>query len=315
MVRIFYRQGNKVLKETDVRQLGVLQNIIWIDLQNPTQEDEEWVESKCGISIQTPAEIAEIETSSRYFERFNEITANTNFLKLENGSFNKYPVSFILKNNTLVTFRNSELSTFADVNRKIKANSNNFTSCYDVMMSIQETRIDLDADLIERISGEVTHFSKQMAKSNPNGYSDLLIEITNLQENTMTLRESMVDKQRVLSYLLKSTYFPEDKKERLRIVIKDINSLIQHCTFNFERLEYLQNTITGLINIEQNKIIKRFTVFTIAFLPPTLISGIFGMNFEWLPIANSPIGFYISLALMLGSTTSVLVIFRRKGWI
>lgn len=315
MVRIFYRQGNKVLKETDVRQIDTLTDIIWIDLQSATQDDEEWIESKCGISIQTPAEIAEIESSSRYFERYGEITVNATFLKLENGSFYKHPVSFILKNNTLVTYRQGDLTTFADVNRKIKANSDNFTSCYDVMMSIQETRIDLDADMIEKISGETTGFSKLLNKSNPNRYSELLIEIANQQENSMLLRESMVDKQRVLSYLLKSAYFPEDKKERLRIVIKDINSLIEHCTFNFERLEYLQNTITGLINIEQNKIIKRFTVFTIAFLPPTLISGIFGMNFQHMPASAYNYGFFISLLLMLGSTAAVLIVFRKKGWI
>ncbi|MFN4083063.1 MAG: magnesium/cobalt transporter CorA [Bacteroidia bacterium] len=315
MVRIFYRQGNKVLKETDVRQLGQIPNIMWIDLQNPTLEDEEWVESKCGISIQTPAEIQEIETSSRYFERYNEITVNSTFLKLEDGNFTKHPVSFILKNNTLVTYRQSDLSTFADVNRKIKTNNENFTSCYDVMMMIQETRIDLDADMIERMSGEVTTFSRRLAEANPNSYTDLLIDITTLQENTMALRESMVDKQRVLSYLLKSVYFPEDKKGRLRIVIKDINSLIEHTTFTFERLEYLQNTITGLINIEQNKIIKRFTVFTIAFLPPTLISGIFGMNFGFIPMSEWSAGFFISIMLMFASTGSVLLIFKRKGWI
>jgi magnesium transporter len=74
MIRIFYRDGDKVLKETDVKQLAVLENIIWVDLQSPSSDEEEWVESKCDISIQTPAEIAEIESSSRYFERNNEIT-------------------------------------------------------------------------------------------------------------------------------------------------------------------------------------------------------------------------------------------------
>jgi magnesium transporter len=148
-----------------------------------------------------------------------------------------------------------------------------------------------------------------------NKYSELLLEITGLQENTMTLRESIIDKQRVLSYLLKSINFPEDKKGRLRIVLKDINSLIEHSAFNFERLEYLQDTITGLINIEQNRIMKRFTVFSIAFLPPTLISGIFGMNFVVMPMLSSEWGFFASILLMMLSSSIVLLIFKRKGWI
>jgi magnesium transporter len=101
----------------------------------------------------------------------------------------------------------------------------------------------------------------------------------------------------------------------LRIVLKDINSLIEHSAFNFERLEYLQDTITGLINIEQNRIMKRFTVFSIAFLPPTLISGIFGMNFVVMPMISSEWGFFASILLMMLSSSIVLLIFKRKGWI
>lgn len=314
MIRIFYREGDKVLKETDVKQLAVLENIIWVDLQSPSSDEEEWVENKCDISIQTPAEIAEIESSSRYFERNNEITCNSTYLRLDDGQYSKHPVSFILKKSTLYTFRQAELSTFADVNRKIKTNNEIFNSGYDVMMSIQETRIDLDADMIEKVSHEISGFSKLLTTGS-NKYSELLLEITGLQENTMTLRESIIDKQRVLSYLLKSINFPEDKKGRLRIVLKDINSLIEHSAFNFERLEYLQDTITGLINIEQNRIMKRFTVFSIAFLPPTLISGIFGMNFVVMPMLSSEWGFFASIVLMMLSSSIVLLIFKRKGWI
>lgn len=314
MIRIFYKEGNKVYKDTELNNLLTLQHVIWVDMQSPLPEEEEWIENNCGISIQTPQEITEIESSSRYFERINEITANSNFLKLENGKYAKYPVSFILKNSVLYTYRQADLSSFADTVKKIKANNENFTSGFDVLMSVQETRIDQDADSIERVSHEITIFSRTLNTDN-NPSRELLLEINSLQENTMLLRESIIDKQRVLSYLLKSQYFAEDKKERLRIVLKDIGSLIEYSTFNFERLEYLQDTITGLINLEQNRIMKRFTVFSIAFLPPTLISGMFGMNFQLIPMANQQIGFYFSILLMFISSGSVLYFFRRKGWI
>lgn len=314
VIRIFYKQDGKVLKDTDVRQIGLLSNLIWVDLQSPSPEEEEWVESKCNISIQTPQEIAEIESSARYFERANEITANANFLKLDNGHYVKHPVSFIISNSVLYTFRQTDFSTFADVVRRIKTNNETFNSGYDVMMSIQETRIELDADLIERSSAEITLLSKTIGQSKNPG-PEILLDIAELQENTMTLRESIIDKQRVLSNLLRSDNFPEDKKPRLRIILKDINSLVEYCTFNFERMEYLQNTLTGLINIEQNRIIKRFTVFSIAFLPPTLIAGMFGMNFDIIPMMHTGFGFIVSIFLMLLSSGLLLLTFRRKGWI
>lgn len=314
MIRIFYKQGDKIVKDNDVKRLDSLTNIMWVDMQAPTTEEEEWIESKTSISIQTPQEIAEIESSSRYFERNNEITANSNFLRLENGQYEKHAVSFIIKESVLYTFRQADLSTFADVVRKMKANSENFNSGFDVLMSLQETRIDLEADLIERVSNEITVFTRTLSTDrNPN--SEFLLDITELQENTMMLRESMIDKQRVLSNLLKSSLFPEDRKVRLRIILKDIQSLVEYSTFNFERLEYLQNTLTGLINLEQNKVLKRFTVFSIAFLPPTLIAGIFGMNFNTIPGANEPLGFVACIGLMILSSLAVLFSFKRRGWI
>ncbi|MES2656765.1 MAG: CorA family divalent cation transporter [Bacteroidota bacterium] len=314
MIRIFYKQGDKIVKDNDVKRLDSLSNIMWVDMQAPTTEEEEWIESKTSISIQTPQEIAEIESSSRYFERNNEITANSNFLRLENGQYEKHAVSFIIKESVLYTFRQADLSTFADVVRKMKANSENFNSGFDVLMSLQETRIDLEADLIERVSNEITVFSRTLSTDrDPN--SEFLLDITELQENTMMLRESMIDKQRVLSNLLKSSLFPEDRKVRLRIILKDIQSLVEYSTFNFERLEYLQNTLTGLINLEQNKVLKRFTVFSIAFLPPTLIAGIFGMNFNIIPGANEPLGFAVCIGLMVLSSLAVLFSFKRRGWI
>lgn len=313
MIRIFYRNGNKVEKDTDIRQLGQIDNIIWVDLQNPTPEEEEWVEAKCAISIQTPAEIAEIESSSRYFERNNEITANANFMRLENGEFVKYPVSFILKNSILFTFRQADLSTFADVVRKIKANNEIFQSGYEVLLSLNETRIDLDADYIEKISRDIAHCAKVLAYEGK-ADSHLFLEVTKLQESTMMIRESIIDKQRVMLNLLKSMNFPEDKKERLRIILKDIGSLIEHSSFNFDRLEYIQDTFNGLINLEQNKVIKRFTVVSIMFLPPTLIASIFGMNFRYIPLGEWGPGFIFSILLMMGASGVMMFYFWRKKW-
>ncbi|WP_308445300.1 CorA family divalent cation transporter [Thermonema sp.] len=143
----------------------------------------------------------------------------------------------------------------------------------------------------------------------------MLLKLTELQENTILIRESIIDKQRVVSSLLKSLMIPDEEKERLRIVIKDINSLLQHADFSFQRLEYLQNTFLGLVNIEQNHVIKIFTVVTVVFLPPTLIASIYGMNFDYMPELKWTYGYPFSLALMIFSSVLFLWYFKRKKWL
>jgi len=131
----------------------------------------------------------------------------------------------------------------------------------------------------------------------------------------MTIRESLIDKQRVLSSLLKSYKVPEDVREELRILIKDVNSLIDYTKFNFERLSYLQNTFLGLLNIEQNKVIKIFTVIATIFIPPTLIASIYGMNFENMPELHWQYGYFYALILMFLSASVPIFFFKRKGWL
>lgn len=314
MVRIHYKDGRQIKRENDVRELTTLQHVLWIDLQSASQEEEEWVESKCDVSFQTPQEIVEIESSARFFEQGDTINANSNFLKIDESGYQGYPVSFILKKDVLFTYRRGDSKTFADAVRKMKVGSENLHSGADLFLLLLETRIEADADILEAISRDITLLSKSItAEQKPNQNS--LLKITTLQEQTMMLRETIIDKQRVLSGVLRSWLFPENQKEHLRIILKDVNSLLEYATFNFERLEYLQNTFTGLINLEQNKIIKIFTVWTIAFLPPTLIAGIFGMNHDEVPFLNHPYGFWITMGLMVLSSVSVLGFFRRQGWI
>ena len=182
------------------------------------------------------------------------------------------------------------------------------------MLLLLETRIEADADALEGISKDISAISKDLTHEQKTR-QEVLIRISGLQEITMMLRETSIDKQRVLSGILRSQYFPEDRKEHLRIILKDINSLLEYTTFNFERLEYLQNTFMGLINLEQSQVIKIFTVVTIIFMPPTLIAGIFGMNYQHIPSTGESWGFWVSLLLMVFSSLIVLWFFRRKKWI
>ena len=143
----------------------------------------------------------------------------------------------------------------------------------------------------------------------------ILISIKNLQEKTMLLRENIIDKHRVVSNMLRSEMFPNELYSKLSMVIKDINSLLDHTKFNFDRLDYLQDTYLGLINIEQNKIIKIFTVVTVIFMPPTLIGTIYGMNFKHMPEIEWQWGYVFCLLFMVISSVLILWFFKKKKWL
>ena len=182
---------------------------------------------------------------------------------------------------------------------------------YHILVAIMESRIDLDADMIELMAKEIEQFSKRVSLGE-NVNEDFLLDINQLQENTMMVRENVVDKQRMISSILKSDKFPRDVHAKLNVVIKDIGSLLNHTNFSFERLEYLQNTVLGLINLEQNKIMRVLTFVSLLFMPPTLISGIFGMNVTLPVTGHKKLDFIIIVAIMLVSVLVASLLFRKK---
>jgi magnesium transporter len=219
-------------------------------------------------------------------------------------------VSFILCEGIIVTIRHVPLKSFTDVQRRILSNFRALPTGYHILVGILENRIDLDADMIELMSKEIAQYSKKVSLGGAMG-EELLLDINQLQENTMLVRENIVDKQRMISSILKSDKFPRDVFVKLNVLIKDINSLINHTNFSFERLEYLQNTILGLINLEQNRIMKIFTFVSLLFMPPTLIASIFGMNVH-LPIFGNLADFAMVMLIMLIAVGIVLVFFKMK---
>lgn len=290
----------------------LLPNIIWIDLINPTSEEMEQVEKTFGVELFTPQEREEIESSSKYAESESEIGINLNFLRAENGNYINEPVSFILKDDFLITQRQQDYKTFTDAYQKIR--SIKAKNGIDIFLNILEIRIDFDADLIENITEQITKISKGLVKDN-DLKRELLLQITAFQESTIAIRENIVEKQRILSAILKSKFFPKENYETLRVMIKDIGSLLDHTSFNFERLEFLQNTFLGLVDMEQNRIIKIFTVVTVVFMPPTLIASMYGMNFQFMPELDEIWGYPFAIILMVLSSVITLLFFKHKKWL
>lgn len=313
-LRIFYHEDGrlKISKTIDTVKKVDMKSIIWIDLNDVSEDIENELESFLKIYIQEDEEIEEIEMSSRYMQTDDSIVANSNFLT---ESYVLEPVSFILKNEILVSVRGADLKSFGETIRKIYANTSNFPTGYHVLVTLLETRVEYDADMIEDVTDLITNLSKTMSTSDDNLDEDILLQIKDLQEKVMIIRQNIVDKQRVVSNMLKCTFFPKDLLTRLTMIIKDINSLFEYTRFGFDRLDYLQDTFLGMVNLQQNKIIKIFTVVSVIFMPPTLIASIYGMNFDIMPELNLKYGYVLALVLMGLSSGFVLFYFKRKKWL
>ncbi len=317
MLRIYYKKNTRLAKESDVEGLREIpmEDMVWIDLQNPTPEEKITVETYFDIKYSSEEESQEIESSSRFSEMDNEIIINSNFLSVKENSFDYYPVSIILEKGIMFTYRDADLKTFEEAVKKIKANPTLYINGYQILSTILETCIDQDADLIENIAKEIAELNKSLKATNERVDEDDLLKISSLQNDNMMLRENIIDKQRLLSSLIKSSVFPPKYMSVLKIMIKDISSLLEHNKFAFERLEYLQDTFMGLINIDQNRIIKIFTVATVAFMPPTLIASIYGMNFRGMPELEWEYGYLIAILFMVLSSLGTLVYFKKKNWL
>ncbi len=312
-LRLFYLEKSKlkISKSLDILSKIDMKDILWIDLNDVDMEVENRLEEFLKIYIQEDEEIEEIEISSRYIQTEDSIVANSYFL-LEN--FTNEPVSFILKNNILVSVRDVDLRSFNETAKKMFANTKSFPTGFHVLVALLETRVEYDADVIEDTTDLITSLSKNLSTVDDLD-EDVLIQIKDLQEKVMIIRQTIVDKQRVISNMWRSGEFPKDLLPRLSMIIEDIKSLFEYTKFGFERLDYLQDTFLGLVNIEQNKIIKMFTLVSIIFLPPTLISSIYGMNFKFMPELNWKLGFPFSIGLMVLFTSGIIFFFRRKKWL
>ncbi len=312
MINIFYRLGSEIVFAQSETEFARLQrdSVLWIDLLDPSGEEKRATEAFLGTEIQSRAQAEEIESSSRFSESHDAIFANTNFISPESDELVEDPVSFTLVDGILTTLREIPLRSFTGLQRRLLARPAQFKNGYYLFVSIMDQRVDLDADIIELMSKDTAQFGKRINQKEDIN-EEFLLDINQLQENTMVVRENVVDKQRLISNILKSDRFPEELEGRLTVLLQDISSLINHTNFTFERLEYLQNTVVGLINLDQNNIMKIFTFISLLLMPATLVASFYGMNVK-LPIAEFWWAWIAILALMVLLIGGLWFIFRRK---
>ena len=327
MLTIYLKQYNKIIRNAEPELLDNLgyDDILWLDLLSPTIKEQKAVENFMEESLQTRQQVEEIESTSKYSENENSIISNTNFFIPKNdGTFDVEPVSFIISNEgVLVSQRAAESRTFRETEKRLQMNYRSYSTGYHIFISLLEVRIDFDADLVELVAKQVAKLSKDINTEDTID-KEVIHRINSLQESTMVLRENFVDRQRILSNILRSERFPNDIYPRLQLMIKDVNSLINHADFSSQRLDYIQDSALGLINIEQNEIVKIFSVASVIFMPATLIASIYGMNFHFMPELDwvwqiggvtLPLGYIFAIGLMVMASGLTIWFFRYKKWL
>ncbi len=317
MLTCYFREGTRYPHRTGIEACRALEPeaVIWIDLYNSQSEERAFVEERFAVELFTRQEAEEIETSSRYAESEEEINANVNYIyQKDEENFALDPVSFILTGKLLVTQRTIPLRSFDEVRRQLGLSRRPRLNAHLIWVLLMDARVDIEADFLEDISKKIYSTTRNLALEKDLD-EEILIKIYHFQELNILIRESTSELKRLFSFILRSEFFPDSQKEKIRVLIKDADSLLNHTAFHFERLEYLQNTFMGLLDLEQNQIIKVFTLVTVIFTPPTLIASLYGMNFRFMPELDWPYGYPLALGLMVVTAGLTVWFFRRKRWL
>jgi len=301
---------------------------VWHDLINPTPEEDRSVEHQLGISIPTREEMEDIELSARlYQESGAEFMTMTALTGLDGDEPVKTPVTFILKGSSLVTVRYAEPKPFdIFVSRAQRASGVPCANGEMLMTGLIEALIDRLADALERLGNEIDGISREVFRSKVSNVTkktrDLhsIIERIGQKADFLTAtRESLVSISRLVAYhaALES---PERKptkeiRQRIKLLQRDAVSLGDHANFLSGKINFLLDATLGLINLEQNQIIKIFSVAAVVFLPPTLVASIYGMNFDFMPELKWYVGYPFAIVLMVLSAVMPYLYFKRRGWL
>ncbi|APO76065.1 magnesium transporter protein CorA 2 [Rhizobium etli 8C-3] len=303
---------------------------VWHDLLNPMPEENRSVEHQLGISIPTREEMEDIELSARlYQESGAEFMTMTALTGLDGDEPVKTPVTFILKGSSLVTVRYAEPKPFDVFLLRAQRGIGGGVPCANgemLMTGLIEALIDRMADALERLGNEIDGVSREVFRSKVSNVTkktrDLqsLIEQLGQKADFLTaIRESLVSISRLVAYhsALESPQRRPTKelRQRVKLLQRDAASLGDHATFLSGKINFLLDATLGLINLEQNQIIKIFSVAAVVFLPPTLVASIYGMNFDFMPELKWHFGYPLAIVLMMLSAVMPYLYFKRRGWL
>ncbi|MGH8534836.1 MAG: magnesium transporter CorA family protein [Gammaproteobacteria bacterium] len=325
MLTAFSASGPQSLNPASANCAGSLQGAIWIDLLDPSPQETRAVESALGIELPTRKEVQEIEVSSRlYVEKHTVFMTATVVVQADTPHPETTPVTFAYQPQRLLTLRFAEPTPFTTFPAKFQRAPEAFASAQKVFIGLVDEIIERAADILESVGSDLNAVSRiifadaspQPVKRPSVDYTAVLTRIGHNGERAANARESLLSISRLLAFFAEACPGPvaEPLDEHWRTVSKDVSALSDHATFLSNKVNFFLDATLGRINIEQNSIIKLFSVLAVVFLPPTLIASIYGMNFEHMPELKWPFGYLLSLLLILLSATVPYLFFKRKGW-
>jgi len=320
-------QGRLVVRE-GVHADEVLSRAVWIDLLNPTLEEENAVQLLLRAEIPTREEMQEIESSSRLYREEDVLFLTAPFLHgAESEEMGSTAITFVLANTHLVTVRYATPKAFLVFTARCQRTPAALLSSPDgVMLHLFEQVVDRLADILERIAADMDRASQaafRTARSDVKATrkdADLkgtLITLGQVGEVTTRANETLLGLSRILTFVgaEKATAVRRENQALIKSLVRDVRSLVEHANFLNNKANFLLDAVLGIINVEQTNIIKTFTVASVALMPPTLIASIYGMNFEIMPELKWALGYPLALVLMVVSAVLPIVYFKRKGWL
>ena len=290
---------------------------VWVDLDAPTEEEKGWITQHFGVTIPADAVDDDLEESARFYEEDNgELHIRSDFLIDDDEAPRNVRVAFILFSNVLFSIHGEELPVFRLLRLRARRIPALIEDAKDVLLKLYDADAEYSADALEGIYDSLEKVSARVLKQEVNDQAagEVLNAIAREEDLNGRIRRNVMDTRRAVSFMMRSRMLNAEQFEEARQILRDIDSLDSHSTFLFDKINFLMNATVGFININQNKIIKIFSVASVALLPPTLIASIYGMNFRAMPELDWHFGYPFAICLMIASVAAPLMYFRRKGW-
>ncbi len=318
MVSLVYKDQDKPVVTSGFKEIIDIpeEKYIWIDLLNITDEERNILEKKFKVDLQLLNK-KKVRHSFRFSETEDYLKINTRLLLKNREKLMTKPVSFVIKDDFLIATHNIEHLSYNDEFKDIEATAG-FASLTGrmILLKILGKILEYDIDTIEMVTDRIARLNKEITDKDRILDENMIYNITQLQEQLLMVRRNILAKERIIISLAKSERFEKKNlQKQIHILEKDLHSILDYISFDFERLEYIQDTLMGLINLKQNVIMKIFTIVSVIFLPPTLIASIYGMNFKDMPELQFPYAYPIAISIMAILSLLALFYFKRKKWI
>ena len=327
MLNVFTLANGRLFQE-EIESLEELTRFkpIWVDLESPTPEERRWVRQHFGLSIPEDAMDEDIEESARFYEEDNgELHIRSDFLIADEDEPRTVRVAFILnpRNNdlksrgVLFSIHDEDVPVFRLLRLRARRMPGLISDAKDVLLSLYDTDAEYCADTVEGIYDELDEVSRKVLAGNVTDEmaGEALAAIARHQDMSGRIRRNVMDTRRAVSFMMRTRMLSAEQFEDARQILRDLDSLDSHTGFLFDKINFLMDATVGFININQNKIIKIFSVASVALLPPTLIASIYGMNFQHMPELNQTWGYPAALGLMVASAVGPMLYFRKRGWL